>query len=107
MGNESIKEYENFLYTKDESGNYTDQLQDGDQILDLGNGESQLKFNTYEEVPVTVNIQDVLDGIIPSLVPLALTLLLYFFLSKKGWKPINCILFLLILGVVDAYIGLF
>ena len=24
VGNESIKEYENFLYTKDESGNYTD-----------------------------------------------------------------------------------
>ena len=105
--NESIKDYEEFLYAKDDGGNYTDQLQDGAQILDLGNGESQLKFNTYEEVPVTVNIQKVLDGIIPSLVPLALTLLLYFFLSKKGWKPINCILFLLILGVVGAYIGLF
>ena len=107
VANESIKDYENFLYTKDENGKYTDKLQDGAQILDLGNGESQLKFNTYEEVPVTVNIQDVLDGIIPSLVPLALTLLLYFFLSKKGWKPINCIAFLLILGVVGAYIGLF
>ena len=107
VDNDSIKDYEDFLYTKDDDGNYTDQLQEGAQILDLGNGESSLTFNTYEEIPVTVNIQEVLDGIIPSLIPLILTLLLYFFLSKKGWKPIHCILFLLVLGVVGAYIGVF
>lgn len=105
--NDSIKEFEEYLYTKDDNGNLTEDLQDGSAIKDLGNGNSQIKFNTYEEVPVTVNIQSVIDGVIPSLVPFSITLLLYFFLTKKKWTPIKCIGFLLILGIVGSYIGLF
>ncbi|WP_073998582.1 PTS system mannose/fructose/sorbose family transporter subunit IID [Anaerococcus urinomassiliensis] len=107
LPNDSIKTYEEYLYVKDDNGALTTDLQEGAEIRDLGNGTSQVKFNTYEEVPVTVNIQEVLDGIIPSLVPLALTLLLYFLLSKKGWTPIMCIGFLLLLGIVGSYIGIF
>lgn len=107
LPNDSIKEYEEYLYVKDDNGALTTDLQEGAEIRDLGNGTSQVKFNTYEEVPVTVNIQEVLDGIIPSLVPLALTLLLYFLLSKKGWTPIKCIGFLLLLGIVGSLIGIF
>lgn len=107
LPNDSIKTYEEYLYVKDDNGALTTDLQEGAEIRDLGNGTSQVKFNTYEEVPVTVNIQEVLDGIIPSLVPLALTLLLYFLLSKKGWTPIKCIVFLLVLGVAGSYIGIF
>lgn len=104
---DAIKSYEEYLYVKDDAGNFTDDLQDGASIRDLGNGVSEVTFNVYEEVPVTVNIQEVLDGIIPSLIPLALTLLLYFLLTKKSWTPIKCIVFLLILGIAGAYIGLF
>lgn len=107
LPNDSIKTYEEYLYVKDDNGALTTDLQEGAEIRDLGNGTSQVKFNTYEEVPVTVNIQEVLDGIIPSLVPLALTLLLYFLLSKKGWTPIMCIVFLLLLGIVGSIIGIF
>ena len=73
----------------------------------MGNGKSEIEFNTYEEKPVKVKIQEVLDGIIPDLVPLAITLLLFFLLTKRKWTPIKCIAFLLVLGVVGAYIGVF
>ncbi|MDD7306244.1 MAG: PTS system mannose/fructose/sorbose family transporter subunit IID [Peptoniphilaceae bacterium] len=105
--NEEIKDYKDFLYAKDDKGKATKDLAEGASIVDLGNGKSEIKFNRYEEVPVTVNMQEVLDGIIPKLIPLAITLLLYFLMIKKNWKPITCIGFLLILGVVGTYIGFF
>lgn len=107
VDNEELADFNEYLYAKDDNGNLTKDLAEGASIKDLGNGKSDIKFNTYEEVPVKVNIQEVLDGIIPSLVPLGLTLLLYFLLAKKGWTPIKCIVFLLILGVAGAIIGLF
>ena len=107
VANDSIKTYEDYLYIKDDEGNFTKDLKEGAKVRDLGNGTSELKFNVYEQVPVNVNIQEVLDGIIPSLVPLGLTLLLYFLLSKKSWTPLKCIVFLLILGIVGAYVGVF
>lgn len=107
VDNDEIDQYKEYLYVEDENGNPTDELAEGASIADLGNGKSEISFNRYEEVPVTVNIQEVLDGIIPKLIPLAITLLLYFLMTKKQWKPINAIVFLLILGVVGAYIGLF
>lgn len=105
--NEEIKDYEDYLYEKDGDGNLTDELTEDASIVDLGNGKSEIKFNRYEEVPVTVDIQEVLDGIVPKLIPLAITLLLYFLMIKKNWKPIHCIGFLLILGLVGAFIGFF
>lgn len=105
--NEEISEYEEFLFTKDDNGNPTQDLNAGAAVVDLGNGNSQITFNRYEEQPVKVNIQSVLDGIVPKLIPLSITLLLYFLMIKRQWKPITCIGFLLILGVVGAYIGIF
>lgn len=52
-------------------------------------------------------IQDILDGILPKLIPLALTLLLYFLLKKKGWTPVKCIVLLLAIGIIGAFIGIF
>ncbi|MDO5048209.1 MAG: PTS system mannose/fructose/sorbose family transporter subunit IID [Anaerococcus sp.] len=107
VDNEDLNAYEQYLYQTDESGAYTEELAEGASIVDLGNGKSQVSFNRYEERPVTVNIQSVLDGIVPKLIPLAITLLLYFLMAKRQWKPINAIVFLLILGVVGTYIGIF
>lgn len=107
VNNDQISEFNDLIFVKDENGKLSQDLQEGASIKDLGNGKSELKFNVYEEEPVKVNIQKVLDGIIPSLVPLSITLLLYWLLAKKSWKPIHCIGFLLVLGVVGAYIGLF
>jgi len=51
--------------------------------------------------------QSVLDGILPKMIPLALTLACYFLQKKKGWTPIKCICALLVLGIVGALIGIF
>jgi PTS system N-acetylgalactosamine-specific IID component len=35
-------------------------------------------------------IQSILDGVLPKLIPLALTLGLFFLMKKKNWKPGFC-----------------
>ncbi|MCI8334582.1 MAG: PTS system mannose/fructose/sorbose family transporter subunit IID [Lachnospiraceae bacterium] len=57
------------------------------------------------ESPVV--IQSILDGILPKMIPLALTLGLWYLLKKKGWTPVACIGALLILGLVGAFFGIF
>ena len=52
-------------------------------------------------------IQSILDGILPKLIPLTLTLSLYFLMKKKGWTPVLCIAALLVLGLLGALIGIF
>ena len=52
-----------------------------------------------------IDIQAVLDGVLPQMIPLAFTLLLFFLLKKKGWKPVTCIGLLLVIGIVGAFIG--
>lgn len=52
-------------------------------------------------------IQDILDGVLPKMIPLALTLLLYFLLKKKGWTPVRCILLLLAIGLIGGFGGIF
>ena len=52
-------------------------------------------------------IQSILDGILPKLIPLSLTLGLYFLMKKKGWTPVLCIAALLVLGLLGALIGIF
>ena len=63
--------------------------------LEIANGES----------PIV--IQSILDGVLPKMIPLALTLGLYFLMKKKKWTPVMCIGALLVLGLVGALIGLF
>ena len=52
-------------------------------------------------------IQSILDGVLPKMIPLALTLGLYFLMKKKGWTPVKCIAALLVLGLVGAFFGIF
>ena len=52
-------------------------------------------------------IQSILDGVLPKLIPLTLTLGLYFLMKKKGWTPVKCIGALLVLGLVGAFFGIF
>jgi PTS system N-acetylgalactosamine-specific IID component len=63
--------------------------------LEIANGES----------PIV--IQSILDGVLPKMIPLALTLGLYFLMKKKKWTPVACIGALLVLGLVGALVGLF
>ena len=61
-------------------------------------------------VPVLENgttVQSILDGVLPKMIPMALTLGMYFLMKGKGWTPIKCIAALLVLGLVGAMVGLF
>lgn len=51
-------------------------------------------------------IQNILDGILPQLLPLTLTLIIYFLVSKKNWSPVKCIIFLIIIGIIGAMFGI-
>ena len=52
-------------------------------------------------------VQSILDGVLPKMIPLALTLGMYFLMKGKKWTPILCIAALLVLGLVGAFVGLF
>jgi PTS system N-acetylgalactosamine-specific IID component len=52
-------------------------------------------------------LQSILDGVLPKMIPMALTLGMYFLMKGKKWTPIKCIAALIILGLVGALVGLF
>ncbi|MGB4985821.1 MAG: PTS system mannose/fructose/sorbose family transporter subunit IID [Erysipelotrichaceae bacterium] len=56
-----------------------------------------------------ISVQGVLDGIFPKLIPLALTMLMYWLIAKKKFSVVACILVLLVIGLIGAFpvIGLF
>ena len=67
------------------------------------------KLVTKEVVKVEkvfIDIQKLLDGILPAALPLGLTLMCYYLIKKKGWSPVKCILLLLVLGIVGAAFGI-
>lgn len=52
-----------------------------------------------------INIQGLLDGILPKLLPLLMTLGIYA-LIKRGWTPVKCILLILVVGIVGCAFGI-
>ena len=53
-----------------------------------------------------IDIQSVINGILPQLIPLAMTLMVYFLIKKHNWSPIKCICLLLVIGLVGAIFGI-
>lgn len=78
----------------------------GATAIELDNGHYEITFNRQEERPVTIDIQKILDGVLPMMLPLALTLMLYFLLSKKKFTPLKCIGIILIIGIVGSGLGI-
>ena len=52
-----------------------------------------------------INIQSLLDGVLPKLIPLLITLGIYA-LIKKGWTPVRCIILILVVGIVVCAFGI-
>ena len=52
-----------------------------------------------------INIQGLLDGVLPKLIPLLITLGIYV-LIKKGWTPVKCIILILVVGIVGCAFGI-
>lgn len=62
---------------------------------------------TIENGESPIVIQNILDGVLPKLIPLGITLGLYFLIRKKGWTPVACIGLLLVVGLLGALVGIF
>ena len=106
VSGEELGDYEDLLYVVDDSGSVTKELQDGASVIPLENGKYEITFNRMEEQDVTIDIQGILDGVLPQMLPLALTLMLYFLLSKKKFSPLKCIGLLLVIGLVGSGFGI-
>ena len=52
-----------------------------------------------------INIQSLLDGVLPKLIPLLITLGIYV-LIKKGWTPVRCIVLILVVGILGCAFGI-
>ena len=52
-----------------------------------------------------INIQGLLDGVLPKLIPLLITLGIYV-LIKKGRTPVKCIILLLVVGILGCAFGI-
>ena len=63
--------------------------------LTIPNGESPIVLQT------------ILDGILPKLIPLGLTLGLYWLIKNKNWSAVKCIGLILVIGLVGGFLGLF
>lgn len=76
----------------------------GGLIANFGNGTTVgIQIPNGDTV---IDFQSQLDTILPCMLPLALTCMCWYLLSKKGWKPINCIVLLLIIGIVGCAVGI-
>lgn len=90
----------------------TKQLAHGASILGLSVVGALIASYIRLSTPVVIKagkasvaLQDgVLDKVMPKMLPLGYTLLMYFFL-KKGWSPVKLILATLVLGVGGHYLG--
>ena len=52
-----------------------------------------------------INIQGLLYGVLPKLIPLLITLGIYV-LIKKGWTPVKCIILILVVGILGCAFGI-
>lgn len=52
-----------------------------------------------------INIQGLLDGVLPKLIPLLITLGIYV-LIKKCWTPVKCIILILVVGILGCAFGI-
>lgn len=60
----------------------------------------------YATSETTIALQDVLDGIMPGVVPLMYTLLMYYLLSKKKVSAVLLMVGTMVLGIVCVYLGI-
>ncbi len=70
---------------------------------------SYVSIDIVTEIPIgetSLKVQEILDGIMPKLLPLGLTFGMYV-LVKKNVSPMINILIMVLIGIAGAYIGLF
>lgn len=68
-------------------------------------GATSLKIVVTEGEKV-IKFQEILDGVLPGLIPLVFTLGLYYLIKKHNWTPIKCIVLLVFIGLVGGAFGI-
>lgn len=106
ISSEELDEYGELLFVFDKNGQRTEELQEGASIILLDNGKYEITFHRKEWQSTSIDIQEILDGILPSVLPLAFTLVLYYLLSKKNFTPLKCIGVLLLIGIIGSTFGI-
>ena len=79
----------------------------GALVSNYGATSIRISFSNGEGVGSLLNIQDILNGVLPQLVPLLLTLMVYYFLKKHNWTPTKAIALLLVIGIAGTALGIF
>ena len=60
----------------------------------------------YVSGELVINIQSILDRIMPGILPLLLTIGLWWLYTRKGWSAIKALLVILVIVVVLVYLGI-
>lgn len=97
-------EYANVLYVDGNASVATENLNKDVSVQQVSDGTYLVNYISSTETDKMLAIQPILDGVLPQLIPLVLTLMLYYFFTKKNWKPINGIVLMIILGLLGAAI---
>lgn len=77
----------------------------GALIANYGGG-TQLGISIPNGKGDPIVIQNYLNMILPCILPLLITLLMFFLIKKKGWTPVKCIGLILVMGIVGAIFGI-
>ena len=75
----------------------------GALVSNYGATSMRIAFANGEAI---INIQEILNGVLPQLIPLALTLMVFYFLKKHNWTPTKAILLLLVIGITGTAFGI-
>lgn len=78
----------------------------GALITNFGGGTKLGMAFAVDGVPEPFDVQMKLDSILPTIIPLALTLLCFYLIKKKNFTPIKCIMMLLVIGILGCAVGL-
>lgn len=102
----------NFLTKVEETG-IMDKLMYGASIVGLTVAGAMSAEMVYLEVAGKIGsgddataIQAILDGIVPGLLPLLLTGLVYYLINNKKWKPLPLMLGLMVICVLASWAGI-
>lgn len=78
----------------------------GALVSNYGATSVRISFANGEGVGSIMNIQSILNGILPQFIPLLLTLMLFYFFKKHNWTPTKAILLLLVIGIGGTAVGI-
>ncbi len=67
----------------------------------------QVVVEKYTELqPVFIDLQGLINGILPAFFPLCLTLMCFYLIKYKNWTPVKTIALLLVIGIVGGMFGI-